>query len=861
MIKTHIKKYIPALLAGLSLTLTACVDDALRDPGSSPSQEGDTPYYIRLSLKTSTGGFTRADETATYPGDGFQDGSHNEENEPDEHAIGPDGNFAIFFDADDAYIACSELYSVNEISGGHTEEVDEEDENKPDPPFSTEAEYYTRFYGFADRKPVKVLVVVNASDRVKNQVMDFPGWNIKEVMSQIWEESDVYEEHDHDNLSKEMHDPYQYLGFRRVSADQTYFAMTNSTYVETVTAEDGSSKKVVHCAESIGSNFTSMESEIATLKPVTVFLERMVSKFEFAVENTQENRYMPYNAQSLDVCEYNNGVFTYTDYKWAVEVLAWGMNGLERKNHLFKNVNPEENYFDNWNSKYYRRCWWSEDPHYEKKDSHYPWQHRDAKDIDNPKNVGFQDYFLSYQDNYNQDFALTYYPLKFFLPDVSSEGQLFKPNTENERWGDNYDYKGRSFKRFYTPENTFRPGLIVDRSQGTRADVLAGTHLLIATRLLYYDNKTNKYQRFTGRHAHLYRNRVGVSYLEEVSMFEDFMNAVNYKLESQKYIYYNYYAFDDRILPRDGAKGATFRATTSGKYALYYRNERTGQYRELTYQELQQIRDYPVPEEVKKLGLDPNKDDEVQQAIAQLTAKSEANPDFEYEHAYQLTIEAFTQNGDGKILPWISYRTSEKEEFQEMYMIILQKDNPDSPPGKFMPGGAVYDPNAGEVIQYTDEKGNSIQKVMDYLEPRRLGFEVSTSSGWEKVTRDNNDLKSLFFEIWGVADHFNHGLQYYAIPIHAIDGNGNWASTSNIWKEDEELEDQENQYTQDNPYYYGVVRNNWYKLTLRTINEIGVPISDPLQPIVPNYTLKKDQTKVEMEILQWHMEDIIVPID
>lgn len=829
MYKTLRHIFLPLLLI-LAFLMSGCVDDTL-DMTTPSRQKGDTEYFLKLRLKTSTGAFSTRAGDNNMPGD-LVNGTH------DEHAIGENGNFAIFFDEEDAYISCAELYSINEYGGGQ--------EGSEEPPVTqTESEYTTRFYGFANRKPAKVLVVVNASDKVKNKVMEFPGWNLKEVMKQVWEETGYYRLGATKDPVRpdDPADPYGRLGFRK-EGNVKYFTMTNASYIEH-NPEDNTGR--LHCAEIIkDENVTDNEEEIIKLKPVTVYLERMVSKFEFAMTNTESNTFLPYNAQSLDVCIYTDGQFKYHDYKWAVEVVGWGINGLERSNYLFKNLDPEGQYlkdYPEWNSAYDRRSWWSEDPHYYKSEGLYPWQTRAAKDMVNPDNINFRTLFQYYSDpNPEHRFSLTYYPYSWFIfgNDESSydDVHLFNPLTGEPDFG---NYRGTD-KVVYAPENTFSPGMIVDRSQNagdnvyTRAAELAGTHLLLACRLKYDDSGTNNYKYFEGNNAHLYRNRVGVSYIEEVSMFEDFMNAVNFKLESQQYLYYRYYEWGAQGNNRNAIPGNVVRAKSGGHYSLYYYNKRENEFRELTYVELQRIRDRAVE------GYTPTEDGE-------------------YPRAYKLTVDAYTQNGDGKVLPWICYRSGIDEAYEELELVIIGV--PD-----------VSDPDYSKYCHIDSETGSEVigrgnfteQEVRSYVSKRKLNFqeydgvwEENSGDGWKDLSelnksRDNNDLKSLFYEIWGVAEHFYYGMMYYAIPIHALDRYNNYAKTSSVIADPD-------YYTSEEPYYYGNIRNNWYKFTLRSINDLGIPVSDPYQDIVPNYTRKLDQLKVEMEILQWHLEDIEVPID
>ena len=153
---------------------SACVDDIIKENENNQTwQQGDVPYYITLKLKPSSDSFTRATEDSQQF-ENFMPGTH-----VNEHEISPNAyNFAIFFDSNDKFISCAELYSVNETAAW-------EDGNTANKIPATESTYKCRFYGFADSEPAKVLVVVNAPKKIYDQITEFPGWNIEEVMSQV----------------------------------------------------------------------------------------------------------------------------------------------------------------------------------------------------------------------------------------------------------------------------------------------------------------------------------------------------------------------------------------------------------------------------------------------------------------------------------------------------------------------------------------------------------------------------------------------------------------------------------------------------------------------------------------------------
>ena len=1006
--------------------ITSCVDEKITVDEPKLPQIGDTPYIVKLRLKIINSNFTtstRADEASQIDGNSeFVNGSDYE------YAIGESGNFAIFFDKDEKYISCADLYSVNQT------------ETTP----GMDATYTCRFYGFADREPALVLVVVNAPENIKKQIIDFPGWTLDEVRNQIWTcegslnfDSNGNLIYNTDGSVKYTNDPYGRLGFGEInvaasqmtkesgnSKDLRYFTMTNSTYVE---------NGKVHCAETITGHFNigtdDADADFLTaeeLNPVTIYLERMVSKFSLEEIQFDYNHFIPTTAQALDVCKYNpDGSFIYEKYNWGIQILGWGINGFETENYLFKNVNPSGDWLshsnEGWNDAYNKRCYWSIDPHYNKGDrgAIYPWQFDNARDHYD-KDSRYYPNFRSYDSG--DISALTYYPFTKFCPGFNANATGY--------FDTNYIYS-LSSEPLYSPENTFIPGLTVDRSRGSRAYELAGTHVIFCARLLLPDENGTDYQPFT--QGNLYKNRVGVSYIDEYSLFMDFMNAVNYKLTSQRYLYYKYYDWDsnDISIYKQDYRGQTIRARSEGDYALYcyfpYKSE-----------------NQTINNLIKEVfGNNANLSDGV---IIELTHDL-IKLLYEDKDHYQLYKDADAINADGKVIPWIMYRDNTSSAFEPLKLMILERQpgdvseynfienynygnssntgaefilgNPDDKTNnaqvgpylsgtqgnkvglstwgtsvafkKFQvtdsQGGASFGDDftnnntlntkwnqenttttgKGEwtvsggqlqqkstqmeghiltfnqpfsrsytievdatatsgregfliVFNYADEKNycwwnvggwgnshhalehvkNNDKKIYDYKEGRLqynksyhvmvkvnganvkcyldntlihdvtlpLGRELQYEA-WDlspeasdSYTGDANDVQSIFYENWGMADCFHYGLMYYAEPIYAQD-----TSTQNLHALDPEaksrIESNANEDFKDLEklqYYYGVIRNNWYKFTLHSINDIGIPVLDPTKPIVPNYDNKLNQNKVEMEILRWHMEDITVEI-
>ena len=95
-----------------------------------------------------------------------------------------------------------------------------------------------------------------------------------------------------------------------------------------------------------------------------------------------------------------------------------------------------------------------------------------------------------------------------------------------------------------------------------------------------------------------------------------------------------------------------------------------------------------------------------------------------------------------------------------------------------------------------------------------------------------NDVQSLIFEWAGAVDYFVDGMMYYPHPVYDSYKANNDMVNSNACP--------------------GVVRNAWYKFTLTGIDNIGIPVHDADQPIVPNWDQLHDRIGVNVEILGWH---------
>lgn len=101
-----------------------------------------------------------------------------------------------------------------------------------------------------------------------------------------------------------------------------------------------------------------------------------------------------------------------------------------------------------------------------------------------------------------------------------------------------------------------------------------------------------------------------------------------------------------------------------------------------------------------------------------------------------------------------------------------------------------------------------------------------------------NHLVALFHKSIGPIDVFTEGKMYYTIPIpHRVkslimDGNEpHWKTLANI----------------------GVVRNNWYDITVSSITGVGTPVHDVTQPIVPVMEVVRSYINANIQVYGWHV--------
>ena len=674
----HITTLLQALLVLCSFS--ACIYDEFADDVAGT---GNTPHpcYLNIQLKFDESmSSTRA--TDTY-GDDLEYGDHNE------HMIGEKGNYIILFKGNDLFDVC-ELVSMtghNHNTEDGRPEPDGDNSNKDNSVADNiEATYtYSSKFNAEDEEdfPTSCLVVLNGSEKICKKLENFKEEleekkkiaTVADFLNVVWEE-DAVNENPRD------------IGF----SDKThrYFTLTNSIYFN--------EKEELQATKAIPADVVG--KTLAEAKLLTIYVERMVSKFSFELPEKNVNTFQL--SKKADMILFA-GKFNTDDSpklnarEWRIALTGWNMNALETENYIFKKI-EKKNYFSqytdqDWNHPQNYRSHWSEDPHYY--DKKYPWQYRKAIDYD----------LVSYEKEVikddNGDITANTNMLRNYSFNALGLG---RPNVHG---GIDLD-KSFEKKIIYTPENTYDVDAVKDKHD-SRDELLAGTHLLVGAEFqiklndvdLEAENEREEEKKYFieqtkdedgniwGTPRHLFRDRNGFCYLSERECIASLVHDFNQLLHSQSYMVFTHYWFWNR----ENEENEKMIAETGGNYSLYYKkNDNT--WAKLTAKDILENKD-EFPDEDMKMPI------------------------------------ATLRRGDGRRLPWIDNLLEEGR---------LAIGN-NIPSGGTAPSAAIYYPTENDYGTLIPDFNREFRgHTNDHI----------------------NFIKSIFYEWLGAIDHFNQGKMYYS---------------------------------------------------------------------------------------------------
>lgn len=549
--KHHITPFLQVLLVLCALaTLASCVSDKFweqLEASRNPEPE-TTPYYMSLTVLNPSGssvGNTRAVGDADY-----EDGTGLE------HQVGEEGNYVILLNGDKT------LYGVYPLKLYKWQDYEYEGDDTKEAAYI----YITHFYHDEKKAlPQYGLVVMNADKSISDWLEGLPKSDENseaDILKKVWEEKS--------NPKK--------IGFGEGDGDNPkYFTLTNSAYVN-----DGSAQVAVK----IPKDRIYKSLDLAKKNPVTVYVERMVARFDFGFEEPTaaneetktEHTYKPVTTLAISMFDgydpsqkshdddptYPGEIIT-TDIveKSQIKVTGWGINALETQSYPFKSI--AANGAADWNDEALHRYLWGMDPHYTQNNTDkYPWQFREA----------IQKGDLDY---YEQGAS----PLKNYSYN---------------------DFVNKGIERtVYTPENTYNADILNSLYLDGRNNVLAGTHLIVCAELktnFYGLNKEIYPNSNDELESHdLYRDITGVYYPTAKLCLAELVRRFNRDLTSNPVMRYHYYywnAEDDNELKQNNFNnGEEFIARPSGDYQLYLKDDKEG-WKPFTYASVMNLDDDKV---------------------------------------------------------------------------------------------------------------------------------------------------------------------------------------------------------------------------------------------------------------------------
>lgn len=387
--------------------------------------------------------------------------------------------------------------------------------------FYTSAEKYKLPASFDKRK---VLIVVNASSAVKKELVN--AYNAKKSFDEVLK----IEMSQDPNKNKDE----DYVFFTD-SSDTKYFTMSSSMVIPKVNVEGAVTGIDTYGPAVIKRNFTWKKSkEEAVKEPIfSFFIERVQSKYTLTFTDTdgkkcyftddpkatEDEVYKPQQRIVISSLDINRQldeewkeiyyVKTYTrrnkndkygdDYikgpeetkddemlitkgfmkkakYFKINFTGWGINAIERKENLFKQISKFE-YYLNWNPEVYSpyRNFWSVDPNYNA--TKYPDQFR-----------GGQVVIYGKDDEENNSTAIKW-------ADLRADSNIIPWESDMNETADYVDYftynqLANRVTHNYSPENTYDPLVrwsdtdTRDAANSSMAYMRAGTHVIITAQLL-----------------------------------------------------------------------------------------------------------------------------------------------------------------------------------------------------------------------------------------------------------------------------------------------------------------------------------------------------------------------------------------
>lgn len=765
------------LLSMATLGIVSCSDKLTDDIGKVEDIGGETGYLSFRIKSADTGSMRAWNDTDDDYAEGEEDQVNKFANE-DAVVANIQANRIFFFDANDKYHSSSIL----KLEGSDAENDGTHGTSKYPEKIYTATVKRTGDRGSNDW-PAKCLVVLNGRPSRLNALLikaqAGENFNLEQFLAYVNE--------DFRNLGEDPEG--ETLGLYKYEGEY-YFTMTNSVFH---TDDSNPTTETLTNATKINSTDFKTTSQEAAENPITIYVERIMSKVEvgfakYEGAGNNEVKYfskdVPYlmysfeDAEGKPSSEASSGWFgSDKDFETPIGLKAmitnWTLNAAEYQTLLFKDINfeGEENQedetwqanspFAGWNDKDHHRSYWARDNHYVWNQEEYPTQYRTS--FTNQTNA----------KPYQQDW-------KYGVSEAEG-GQYYNDIAEPDYpWALDYKAYNKGFRKKQTKyclENTFA----LNENENDYKHMIMGTHLLVLSRLIIASDGTEDDEISEEAKIKALGNNVTEDKLDEII--------------KDKYYYSDRYYDEKTYINRQVAQ--ILEIMTEDMDGTTYPN----------------IKMWKTEDDIANDAED--KDEESQQKTG----------NFSFDNIKG----GLWYKEDGKFLKvTVNSEAKEGEEILATDIFTIAPAYVDKGDGKVT---IALKGSDDEVYGYGDVLVNLyyLPEVKDNL----------TDDDYVQMTR--NQLVSLIYTT-NIADCFKNGRMYYAVPVQHFIASG-------------KDEDYEYKYEDLNTGDYGIVRNHWYKFTINNVLKPGVPVHNPEQPIIPNYDNEDRYIGLQVVILPWHIVD------
>lgn len=510
-----------------------------------------------------------------------------------------------------------------------------------------------------------------------------------------------------------------------------------------------------------------------------------------------------------------------------IRIVGFGVSNVESQTNLFKYVKNTYDAQWNWRDVSNHRCYWSEDSHYEleragglfTKTKGYPHQFRLALDTDSVTsyhagpNRGYMDYSdTPYEEFYiGNDKYISYNKLGTIDPSQVIDGvylnyksfasleEEFKKLTFTKNSSSTYSYDP-----IYSLENTyFDPGMTNSawRWQWQRVPYAAATNLILMAVIEIDDNVSSESGSQNGENngedPQLLSSRADEDSKETRTLYFGQNNIFYLKVEN---LLKSKLAILNQVMLSGGNAGLQI---LHGQWDRHTRwdDDDENQYKDTHL-------DKVAWNEGSVLW------------FAKVALNQDGNPKY-------TTTEG--KDADGNVIE------IKKVILEDDGQIQLKVDDNITKYLTLIPAEI----SGGDGQRLIAPAENYMGKEYRYY----LAPPLTGEDGKEKMDEDKaveisfNHLVALIHKIIGPVDVYRNGKMYYSVPIpHRV---LNYGPTSNIraWA---------------TIGSFGIIRNNWYSITVDQISKLGTPIDDPNQPIVPVMDVKRSYINMGVKLKDWH---------